>query len=294
MPTSPVLPIFTGLVGALEVGGAPTAFNTDNPGLSPLPPDLGSLGAPPAKVVIDLADRHGFLTIFRAKAAYFGLPIELVTTVRDEIRPLWLYWDRFMGDATARTRPYGPLLNVQLAETAPRDLWRAYAVGNRSGAPPPIINDVYHELSHVWMYYFESRDPYWEQVADRSIAYYRQNSPGVNAWVAYMEAAGSYVDQRVSAWNECLLSLNAHWASLQDGAPDVKATKDFAAESRDTYNTRLKARIYGTAEGVALTVEIPKELRQAVDVHLLESSSLTKEFSKVVPLVRLFNAIQAY
>jgi hypothetical protein len=285
MPANPFMTMLESLLGILEAAGPPTAFRDDDALLRALPPELGTTTEPTKDVAQALTGRQGFLTLLRAKAAYFGLPTAMVKSVRDEVKPFWI-----VGGHKDQAKPLGPFAYVRLSDESQQSLWHAFAQGIVS----PRLPTIYHECTHAWMYYFESRDPYWEQLMMKAKKYYEAEAPGIDPYVAYMEACGSYVDHRIFEYTTCLMTLNELLRILREGAADPAAAKDSATAAKRTYQVGLQRKVFGKVDEIDVPAEIPQDVRQAMDVHVLESLALTKSFDRDPAMVALLNAIDAF
>lgn len=288
--------ILYALVSAFESTGDTTTFQSDLPDLSPMPPGLAGLGPPPGNVALTLSTLQGLVTFARAKAQYVGLPTTYLTTVRDQIRPILIYSDHFLRDASARTYG-GPFPTVQFEQEMPAALWNAFSDLGMTGGPRVVTNPFFtfcHEMTHVWMHHFENEDPFWEATRDHSQAYFQANDPDLDPWSAYMEAAGSYVEARMRAWYNCVSNLGLDLALLREGSARPDFLKQSAAEEKEAYDVARGQAIYGTVAGVPIKAPIPDVLRQALDVHILESYPLVKSFIRIPALQRIYEAIRTF
>jgi hypothetical protein len=156
--------------------------------------------------------------------------------------------------------------------------------------PYDDLSIIYHEMTHAWLFLQEFSDAGIKQIYNRGAAAY-QGSSGergtpFNPHVAFSEAAGAYVQERISRWCTALWSLSE---VLQNPVQVWRFTVPPTIVAK--YDAPLVKP--GTVKGEKITSPpmLPANLRDAIDAKILDGLPLTaKKFSDIPHFVGLRDA----
>jgi hypothetical protein len=282
------------LVRSLESEYDVTALAGAPPDVTPLPEPLGGDPAQRPALALRAGNRLGFLEILRAKAHHLLLPERLVDDIRDSGIRL-VFSDMFQGGEATTRYLLDTVVAVQLRPGTSAFLAGLGGnLGRRVVAPDlAALDTIYHELCHAWMIEVVADDPYWRDLRARGIEHYADarvaSGVTVDAYHAYLEAAGSYVGSRVAEWYEALHTLS-NAALLRGTIPDDALT-DLVESARATYERRRARAVYGmVSESAIVSPGLPEDLRRGLDAYVLSSLPLTRPFD-LTPLRAYYDAL---
>lgn len=285
------------IIRRFETGTFLTAF--EQPGkVGRLPDALGGdpkrwpLLAAPAK------GKDGFFALLRAKAHFLMLPKPIVDVLNETWRA---DFDEAVVTAKASTGqnewPRGAWMHIPGASDGLASV--GYDLGRVPTVLPAgyeILDTIYHEMTHAWLWLAEFYDAEIQKLAtDGPIAY--ASARGVSGtafdpWTAFTEAAGEYVGDRIRRWCNALHDLNL--LTLAPPATDdaLRSKVQLIADTYDTFGTYAYGRVSvgPAAEEKIATPDLSKPLRDAIDKKILDGRPLTKDFADT-PLAGLRDAL---
>jgi hypothetical protein len=288
------------MVRALEAGTRFTVF--EQPGkVARLPDALGGdptrwfLLAAPAK------SKEGFFDLLHAKAHFLMLPKPIVRVLKEtwraELDEDVVAAKGATGEHDIPTR--GAFMHIPggsdgLAAVG-YDLARVTVT---APVPYDILDTIYHEMTHAWLWLAEFDDAELQKLAaDGPVAY--ASSRGVagtafTPWTAFTEAAGAYVGDRVRRWCTALRDLDLLMRSPPADLDERRAKVQLISDRYDTFGTYVYGAVptTRTTEEKIASPELSKPLRDAIDKKFLDGRPLTKDFAET-PLAGLRDALLA-
>lgn len=273
-----------------------TVFGAGPGTVAPLPDALGGDPLELPRLTGGASTAKGFLALLRAKAHFLLLPERVV----DDVSAAGLRFD-FSGwflTEEAETRYVGnTVVAVRLASGTPAYLAGLGAsIGRGSSvSSTSALDTIYHELCHAWMVEIVAAFDAWQRRARDGEAHYAsarvRGGGAISARAAYLEAAGSYVGQRVAAWYQALELLSG-LLTVGGTAPADRRTT-VARQLREEYDRSWGRQVYGTVNSAPLLApSLPPELRAALDAQVLDGLPLTRSFDET-PLRALYDAVLA-
>jgi hypothetical protein len=273
----------------------------EQPGkVSRLPNALGGdpkqwpLLAAPAK------SKDGLCTLLRAKAHFLVLPKPIVDVMKETWR---VEFDEAAGVGRAGTGEHsvptrGAWMHIPGASDGLASV--GYDLG-RVPVPLPasyeILNTVYHEMTHAWLWLAEFYDADMQKLAtDGQVAY--ASARGVSGtvfdpWMAFTEAAGEYVGDRIIRWCNALRELDVLRRNLPTFRDELQAKVQKIVDTYDTFGTYAYGRVpVGSTEEQIASPQLSKPLRDLIDKKILDGRPLTKDFADT-PLAGLRDALLA-
>ena len=142
-------------------------------------------------------------------------------------------------------------------------------------------------MTHAWMLDSRDKDSEMKSLFEEGVKAFAgaTGSTGtpLEPFNAFVEASGSYVEQRVLAWCVALARLNATLFERDKGG-DPEAFRrnqaDFIAGIVAQYNAAHDVQTYGTVGVDKIVRPIPATLRQRLDAKLLDNRPLVGRFDE--------------
>jgi hypothetical protein len=274
------------------------------PPVSPLPDGLGGddkewLGLAAAAA----ASRDSFFELLRMKAHFLLLPTTIITTLKDSGR---VYLSEMLpagapAGALGATSSDSSAGTVQMVVPgASNGLAQAgYALRrNVTGLPEnnfEILASIYHEMAHalfslVVMGKLDDSD-LRQLINDGTVTYKDtvalddDNTP-LNAYAAFKEAVGSYVDDKIKRWLVALSDLDI---LLRLKLPDGDLRQGRLQDIVNDYQKDVQ--VYGVVNNkIIMSPALSSELRAVIDEKILDGLTLTSVFDHT-PLANLRDKI---
>jgi hypothetical protein len=257
-----------------------------------------ALGGDPStwpKLTKFAAYKAGLVRILIAKAHYLLLPHSVLEYVKNsKIGISGFLFDS--GDAAGSTATIPALdtaLLIQLPRGTDDSIVKVFTDLGRPGRQGTIqyhtfVATAYHEMTHAWMINSRDEDTAMNEIFEDGLKAFAGATGSAGTQLdpqrAFLEAAASYVDTRVSAW--CLAVARQNSALfVKDDAGDPEAFRqrlsDFTAETIVGYNAALDVQTYGTVNNESIaSPPIPAALRTKLDAKLLDNRLLVSRFEE--------------
>ena len=284
------------LLQSLEDAADLTVLGAGPATLSALPDALGGDPAQQADLTAGASSPVGFLDLLRGKAHYLMLPASVVADLRDADVAVQFSDIQQASPADSQDTP-ADLVTVQLGTAVPAYLAALGAALGRQPVPPDSVplGAIYQQAALAWLGAVAPVRPDWPGILSAGTDAYSdtQVTGGATAdpQQACLAAAGAYVAARTAAWYDALHALS-NAITAQDTIDHDQLTS-LLESARSHYEAVAGQQVFGAVDGSTIeSPDLPDDLRQALDTHMLEGLPLTRSFDET-PLRPLSDAILA-
>jgi hypothetical protein len=299
------------IVGALETDTQNTVF--EQPGkIAQLHGALGGQKDVWELLAVPARFKAGFFDLLERKAHFLMLPRRIVKFLNESssllfsesVSPHGARADTFKnvdkekGTFTVEMHITGASQNLVVA---------GYDLGREPfDAGYPILDAIYHEMTHALLYLQESADAGIQKLYTDGVGAYgdaegvmgtKFTPPNFSKDVAFSEAAAYYVGDKILRWCLTLARLNLLVLAKEKMSRDLRERNlNEIAALYDDYVRAYGTVLTGQAGGVVTTEKIAKPelspaLRELINEKILDGLPLTKPFDAAAPLADLRTAL---